>query len=667
MRKLFISIVLLLTCCACSLENSQKVSSPELTSSQETSVSQLDLAPPVVYSPLNVTESKMPYFSFSGVDGADSYTLELFDATNNSSVGQIKTKNTCVQFSSKEALLPGDYYFDVTAFKGEQQITEKSDFGFFSISNNSLSSEIILGKALDSPFPSLSQPLILPECAVFGPDGSIYISNSFSNVILRSKDGRCEPFIGSFVAGDTTDCDRLSVELKRPSAILFDEKGIMYFNDAGNYKIKKCDVTTGKVTSVLDYGSAAKSVQLVNNKLIVCLNEDPALFLYDLKTQSSEKFDLTSLGLVLLRDIGVLGDTTYVLGDGINEEGKKTARLIKIVDRNVIGELVVQEFTSDFMITGETLYLAEHTALVLVNENMEREHICSEFANITNIAEGRNNTELLITDSDAGTISLVNLLTNEKTIIIGSGPKSGSITDMCDNKDYIYCLDNPAAKIWKYNKDTQAVELFAGTGKQQLATLGADRLKSSLFYPAGIAMDENGHVYVGEQHHVLKIDATTGLVSLFAGAPNRDKYGYTGDGGFAKDALFQSIRDLEYDKKNMVLYVADTYNNAVRKITKEEIVTTVPSEGLNRPTNVAVVDETLFVSNSWSNEVLAVDLSTGKQVSYAGRRNPQRYQGLGERDGESGNKQELHLNTPGSIAAFGARYSSATCLTIGSC
>lgn len=293
--------------------------------------------------------------------------------------------------------------------------------------------------------------------------------------------------------------------------------------------------------------------------------------------------------------------------------------------------------------------MGEHTALVEVTGEMERNYIRDDFVNISYLSQGRNENEILVTDSDAGTISFINLLTKEKTTVVGGTNRVGYITNMCDYGEWIFCLDNQSAQIWKYNKRTQSVELFAGNGQQQLASLGADKLESSFFYPVGIAVDNNGNIFLGEQHHILKIDATTGLVSLFAGAPDRDKYGYTGDGDIAINALFQSIRDLYYDQTNGTLYVADTYNDVIRKITEDGIISTLPVSNLNKPGNINVFDNKLYISNAWSNEIVTFDLSNNMQERFAGIHNQTRYQGSGHRVEEVGDKLKLYLNTPGGL------------------
>ncbi len=104
---------------------------------------------------------------------------------------------------------------------------------------------------------------------------------------------------------------------------------------------------------------------------------------------------------------------------------------------------------------------------------------------------------------------------------------------------------------------------------------------SALFYdPASVAVDATGNIYVAEYvTNVIRKISTNGTVSTFAG---NGTAGWVDGTGTA--AEFNGPSGLAIDKAGN-LYVADAYNNAIRKITPAGEVTTVAGNGQAGSTN----------------------------------------------------------------------------------
>lgn len=139
---------------------------------------------------------------------------------------------------------------------------------------------------------------------------------------------------------------------------------------------------------------------------------------------------------------------------------------------------------------------------------------------------------------------------------------------------------------------------------------GAD--KTAFADPYGLAIDRAGNVFVadaGENNRIVRIGAD-GVVTTLAGA----KEGFADGSGGA--AAFNTPSGLALDAAGN-LYVADTGNNAIRKVTPEGVVTTVAGAGVagfadgaaaqaqfNGPVGVAVdAKGNLYVADTYNDRI----------------------------------------------------------------
>ena len=179
--------------------------------------------------------------------------------------------------------------------------------------------------------------------------------------------------------------------------------------------------------------------------------------------------------------------------------------------------------------------------------------------------------------------------------------------------------------------------------------------------PAAIVQDANGNFFVADsQNHAIRKIATNGLVTTFAG-----QLGISGDAnGTGPGAQFNSPCGLAFDQ-NGNLYVSDTGNSTIRKITSAGLVTTfagVAGSGgfldgaaggalFNSPLGIAVwSDGNVFVADSGNHCIR--EISGGVVSTFAG--SPQVW---GSADGRGTNAQ---FNSPCGLA-FDARGNLFVC------
>ena len=166
----------------------------------------------------------------------------------------------------------------------------------------------------------------------------------------------------------------------------------------------------------------------------------------------------------------------------------------------------------------------------------------------------------------------------------------------------VYVVDQGNNRIRKVTKSGE-VSTFAGSG---IPGDGDGNAATAQFrYPRGITKDGVGNFYVTEFSKIKKI-TSAGVVSTFVGGSSA---GFSDGTGSA--ALFQGLMGIVCDAFGNI-YVADSGNNRIRKITSDGIVSTFAGSGVegfadgasttaqfNAPTGVAIdPDGNLYVTDS---------------------------------------------------------------------
>jgi sugar lactone lactonase YvrE len=148
---------------------------------------------------------------------------------------------------------------------------------------------------------------------------------------------------------------------------------------------------------------------------------------------------------------------------------------------------------------------------------------------------------------------------------------SGPAGVAVDSSGNVYVADAGNHKIRKITPDG-IVSTFAGTGISGSADGGG--IVASFFSPYGITIDSNGNIYIGDsRNNKIRKITPTAVVTTFAGSGTA---GSTDALGTA--ATFNYPVGLAFDTSGNLL-VADRLNNKIRKITADGNVTTFAGNG----------------------------------------------------------------------------------------
>ncbi len=124
----------------------------------------------------------------------------------------------------------------------------------------------------------------------------------------------------------------------------------------------------------------------------------------------------------------------------------------------------------------------------------------------------------------------------------------------------------------------QIITTIAGNGTNGFSGNGGQATNAELSYPAGLAFDVIGNLYITDQYNyrIRKVN-TAGVISTFAGNGTN---GYSGDGAVATSAELDFPSGLAIDAVGN-LYIADEGNNRIRMVNTSGIISTVAGNGTN--------------------------------------------------------------------------------------
>jgi uncharacterized protein (TIGR03437 family) len=148
-----------------------------------------------------------------------------------------------------------------------------------------------------------------------------------------------------------------------------------------------------------------------------------------------------------------------------------------------------------------------------------------------------------------------------------------------DRQGNLYVSDTGNNRVRKVNASDSKINTVAGTGETGSAGDGGPATAAQLNEPEQVAFDAQGNFYIADtfNNRIRKVNASDGIITTIAGTGVR---GATGDGGDAKLARIGLPEGLWIDAEGNI-FIADTFNDRIRKITTDGKINTVAGNGLN--------------------------------------------------------------------------------------
>ncbi len=431
--------------------------------------------------------------------------------------------------------------------------------------------------------PATQATLNSPFEVALDSSGNLYVADAGNNVIRKvNSSGIITTVAGTGVAGfDGDGGPAIAAKLNFPRSVLLDGRGNLFVNDARNRRVRRVD-TSGVITTFAGNGNGGSSG---DGGLAT---QAPIGNPRSLGLDASGNLLISSASRVRRVDASGIIFTLAGSGSGFNGDGNTAT---------------ATQFSSP---TG---LLLDAGSLLLADSGNGRIRSVDASGKVTTIAGGfvgdgnaaalaaLNAPEdicidpsgnLIIADTDHHRIRKVEPSGKISTLagigFAGYGGDGGAASSAklnyplgvaCDAAGNVYISDDVFVR--KVDR-TGIIRTIAGNGEYGYTGDGGPATAAKLGTPGPMVVEGSGNVYMTDEDFcvIRKID-TAGVISTFAGNGQCD---FRGDGGPATAASLDVPLGITVDASGNV-YIADTYNHRVRKVSKSGVITSIAGTGEN--------------------------------------------------------------------------------------
>jgi sugar lactone lactonase YvrE len=380
--------------------------------------------------------------------------------------------------------------------------------------------------------------------------GNLYVSD-FNNCVVRRvvlATDVISTYAGNHTCGYTGDGGgAASAELENPIGLAVDSSNDLFIADYNNYVIRKVTKATNKISTVAGNhtagftgdGGLATSAELNYPAGLAVNSAGTVVTFSDVTNQRIRQFTVGG-------NINTIAGTGTACGSGTCGEGGAA------ISAQLYNPYGVAETS------GGKIYFANQSYNSIDSFTV---------GGILNLVAGNH----------SGTVET---LTNG---VPWNGVELNSPYQIAtDNAGDVFIADSGDFMVRKAVKASGLVNFFAGNGTSGYLGDGGPAISAELANTFGVATNGAGTlVYAGDTYSCAVRNVTGGNINLFAGLviSNSWRCGYTGDGGSATAAQLNSPYGVALDSKGGV-YIADTSNHVIRKVTGGTINTIAGLGGL---------------------------------------------------------------------------------------
>ena len=359
-------------------------------------------------------------------------------------------------------------------------------------------------------------PFYSADQMTFGPDGTLYFVTGDYTVHARLPSGTITTIAGTTEGFSGDGGPAVNAQLMYVRSVALGPDGNLYISDFGNHRIRRIDLTTGIIDTVV---GPFNFPDPRNPTLPVTL-----IAPYPLAFDPSGNMVLGLGDQRIVRIDAVSGQVSLLAGSGYGNSGDGGL---------AINASIAFPQMMAFDASGN-LYFADQGITA------------SNFNHVRRV--------------DAATGIITRVLGNNSAYFCGEGVPARFA---CFSQAYGLDVDAGQNVLISDVGNKRLRTISAGTNQVSTVPWTSNPPSTSMS-PLGIEHDAAGNVYFASfsGYQINKIDAVTHALTRVAGTGN---YGFSGDGGWAINATLAAPVDVAVDAAGN-LYIADSGNNRVRRV-----------------------------------------------------------------------------------------------------
>jgi hypothetical protein len=419
--------------------------------------------------------------------------------------------------------------------------------------------------------------------------GNVYVADTYNHAIRKiTPAGVVTTLAGLQGISGSADGTGTAARFYTPGGVTVDGSGNVYVADTGNQTIRK--VTSAGVVTTLAGALATAGITdatgtaaSFNNPLGVAVDGSGNVYVADTSSSTIRKVTPAGVVTTLAGTAGLVGTTDGTGTSGLfNSPHNVTADSTGNLYVADTGSNTIRKVTPAGVVT--TL-----AGTVGIRGAADGTGTAAQFSFPTGIAvDGAGN--LYVADSNNNTIrkmTSAGVVTTVAGAPTNAGRADGSGSAAQFSSPAALSIDSSGNLYVADAGNNNIRKVTAGGTVTTVAGSGADR---SNFYrngqlilarfdgPMGVTVDSAGNIYVADTGNSdIRLITPAGIVSTLAGAA-----GIPGlSDGTGEGAQFNQPEGVAVDGAGNI-YVADTINNAIRKVTPAGVVTTVAGTASSR-------------------------------------------------------------------------------------